>query len=121
MQRLKVSTCSSFRKRGEPRLFEVAGHAKEGVLSLLYSDDLSYQSLGEITPPPCVYIFEIFPYLNILVKPTISDRIFFIDENCKETQELRAHMALVTRQEELRAKSSYGMSSNKILRFNRLI
>ena len=36
-------------------------------------------------------------------------------------QELRAHMALVTRQEELRAKSSYGMSSNKILRINRLI
>ena len=30
-------------------------------------------------------------------------------------------MALVTRQEELRAKSSYGMSSNKILRTNRLI
>ena len=36
-------------------------------------------------------------------------------------QELRAHMALVTRQEELRAKSSYGMSSNKILRIDRLI
>ena len=36
-------------------------------------------------------------------------------------QELRAHMALVTRQEELRAKSSYDMSSNKILRINRLI
>ena len=30
-------------------------------------------------------------------------------------QELRAHMALVTRREELRAKRSYGMSSNKIL------
>ena len=36
-------------------------------------------------------------------------------------QELRAHMALVTRQEELRTKSSYGMSSNKILRINWLI
>ena len=32
---------------------------------------------------------------------------------CK--QELRAHMALVTRREKLRAKRSYGMSSNKIL------
>ena len=30
-------------------------------------------------------------------------------------QELRARMALVTRREELRAKRSYGMSSNKIL------
>ena len=36
-------------------------------------------------------------------------------------QELRAQMTLVTRQEELRAKSSYGMSTNKILRINRLI
>ena len=36
-------------------------------------------------------------------------------------QELRVHMALVTRPEELRAKSSYRMSSNKILRINRLI
>ena len=30
-------------------------------------------------------------------------------------QEIGAHMALVTRQEELRAKRSYGMSSSKIL------
>jgi len=30
-------------------------------------------------------------------------------------QELRAHMALVTRRKELRARRSYGMSSNKIL------
>ena len=35
--------------------------------------------------------------------------------------ELRAHMALVTRQEELRTKTSYGISSRKILRINRLI
>ena len=39
----------------------------------------------------------------------------------KYEHKLRAHMALVTRQEELRAKSSYGMSSNKILRINRMI
>ena len=38
-----------------------------------------------------------------------------------EQQEVRVHMAFVARQEELRAKSSYGMSSNKILRINRLI
>ena len=36
-------------------------------------------------------------------------------------QELRAHMALVTRSEEPRAKSSYGMSSGKILRINKLL
>ena len=36
-------------------------------------------------------------------------------------QELRAHMALVTRPEGPRAKSSYGMSSNKIIRINRLV
>ena len=30
-------------------------------------------------------------------------------------------MVLVTRPEELRAKSTYGISSNKILRINRLI
>ena len=36
-------------------------------------------------------------------------------------QELRAHMALVTRPEEPRAKNSYGMSSSKILRINRLL
>ena len=35
--------------------------------------------------------------------------------NIIKKQELRAHMALVTRREELRAKRSYGMSSNKIL------
>ena len=36
-------------------------------------------------------------------------------------QELRAHMALVTKQEELQAKRSFGISYNKILRINRLI
>ena len=36
-------------------------------------------------------------------------------------QELRAHMAIVTRPEEPKAKSSYGMSSSKILRISRLI
>ena len=35
-------------------------------------------------------------------------------------QELRAHMALVTRSEEPRAKSSYDMSTDKILRINSL-
>ena len=36
-------------------------------------------------------------------------------------RELRAHMALVTRSEEPRAKSSYVMSSSRILRINRLL
>ena len=36
-------------------------------------------------------------------------------------QELRAHMPLVTRSEEPRAKSSYGVSSRKILRINTLL
>ena len=44
------------------------------------------------------------------------DRFYDIKE-----QELRAHMALVTRSEEQRAMSSYGMSSSKIPRINRLL
>jgi len=39
----------------------------------------------------------------------------------KKKQEIRAHMALLTRSEEIRAKSSYSMSSSKILKINRLI
>ena len=39
----------------------------------------------------------------------------------KKKQELRPHMAPMMRLEEPRAKSSYGLSSSKILRINRLI
>ena len=48
-------------------------------------------------------------------------KLFRNTENSIREQELIAHMVLVTRQEELRAKRSYGMSSNKILRINRWI
>ena len=41
--------------------------------------------------------------------------------NKRQQQELRAHMALGARLQEQRAKSSYGMSSGKILRINRFI
>jgi len=55
--------------------------------------------------------------------------ILSIDSYCRQhtkyiflqAKKTRALMALVTRQEQLRAKSSYGMSSNKILRIKRLI
>ena len=56
---------------------------------------------------------------NMLKFEFAAEAITIFIKNIK--QELRAHMALVTRQEELRAKSSYGMSSNKIQRINGLI
>ena len=51
----------------------------------------------------------------------LFDLSFYVAPSFLLKQELRAHLALVTRQEELGAKSSYGMSSNKILRINKLI
>ena len=54
----------------------------------------------------------IYSVLNIWSLPDLPELVIsgvFMSIEIK--QELRAHMALVTRQEELRAKSSYGMSS----------
>jgi len=56
---------------------------------------------------------------QILKDVTILKKKLFLHvyavQKKKKKQELRAHMALVTRQEELRAKRSYSMSFNKIL------
>ena len=49
------------------------------------------------------------------MKRHIHNNFIFLWRGESKKQELRAHMALVTRREELRAKRSYGMSSNKIL------
>ena len=68
----------------------------------------------------CVFVYVYYYYLC----PSLAVILNHLGRDLKKEnkkQELRAHMALVTRQEEPRAKSSYSMSSNKILRINRLI
>ena len=62
--------------------------------------------------------------ISIQMSPFLIVYFYWLDAitpGKKITKELRTHMALVTRPEDLRTKSSNGMSSNKIIRINRLI